>query len=81
MVAPNYYAALSLAKSFIHVYEKMAPDALAFLPLVLISPEEQNPSLSEEIQRLRLQINTSVHDLHALEEYVDGDVVHFRFNV
>ena len=68
--------ALVLAKSLLHVMERLSPGSLTFLPLVLVSLD-RDAGVGVEAERLKLMVNQSVRCISALENFVDTSKDHF----
>ena len=78
LVVPNHWVGLVLAKTFVHVYEKVAPRSVTFLPLVVACSEGGDDLTEDDFSRLRLSHNRSVNSTVSLERFVENNAAQFK---
>lgn len=77
IVAPQSLVSLVFAKSFVVAMERLSPGAFSYLPLILVSLND-NRSLVEDAQRLKLSVNSSTTSLGALHEFIESSKDNFK---
>lgn len=78
LVMHDVHVALVLAKSFLHVIEKMHPEISSHLPLVIVGTTGDQPDIAEEAQRMRLTVNNSVRDFGTLGQHLEANAANFK---
>ena len=76
VVAPRSSISLVFVKSFLHAMERLSPGTLTCLPLIVICSETE-PCMAEEVQRLKLSMNTSTQSLASLDTFCEASKDHF----
>jgi hypothetical protein len=71
--------AVVLAKAYLHGYSQMTSNPVSFLPLIIVAVDDVSLGLqTEDIQRLKLDVNASVTGLKQLKEFFEQNSDKFK---
>jgi hypothetical protein len=78
IVSPECSVSLVFAKSFIVAMERMCPGSFHYLPLIVVSLQDDATSMTADAEKFRISLNTSATSLSSLGAFIENTKGHFK---